>query len=159
MTLVLTRAAETSDLEALTVLCAEVHALHVAAHPERFRTLDAEAIRRSLADRLANPQQRVLVALRGEIVVGYVVLVVREFAAHAFGIARRVIDLEQIAVATDEQGKGVGDVLVAAARDFARERQIPEIELTVWAFNERARRFFSRHGFVAAYERRITSVG
>ena len=54
--------------------------------------------------------------------------------------------LDQIVVAPDVWGRGVGGMLLAAARRLSPER----LELRVNSDNARAIRFYARHGFVFA---------
>jgi GNAT superfamily N-acetyltransferase len=53
--------------------------------------------------------------------------------------------VEQLYVATDRQGEGVGRSLL----DLAKERSDGELQLWTFQVNDRARRFYERNGFVA----------
>jgi GNAT superfamily N-acetyltransferase len=53
--------------------------------------------------------------------------------------------VEQLYVAPDRLGEGIGGRLV----DRAKERQPAGLELWTFQVNARARRFYERHGFVA----------
>ena len=57
------------------------------------------------------------------------------------------LELQQIYVLKPWQGKGVAEALMAWALESARESSAPELYLTVFDHNERAKRFYSRHGF------------
>lgn len=58
------------------------------------------------------------------------------------------LELRQIYVLGPWQGTGVAESLMAWALDRARTRRAPEIYLTVFDDNHRAKRFYTRHGFV-----------
>jgi RimJ/RimL family protein N-acetyltransferase len=53
-----------------------------------------------------------------------------------------------LGVRESHAGRGIGGRLLAAAEDWARERQAVRLELTVVADNERARRLYEKAGFV-----------
>ena len=57
------------------------------------------------------------------------------------------LELQQIYVLSGWHGKGVAEELMQWAVSSARERGAPELYLTVFDHNERAKRFYARHGF------------
>ena len=57
------------------------------------------------------------------------------------------VELRRIYVDARLQGHGIGQELIAAARDAARELNGRTIWLSVWERNERAVAFYERHGF------------
>lgn len=86
------------------------------------------------------PDRVVLVAHRGGPVVGYLVA---ERQADGNGY------LDYVGVAPDEQGRGVGRMLVAAAcRELAERHGCPRADLTVRESNTAARRLYAALGFV-----------
>lgn len=58
------------------------------------------------------------------------------------------MELQQIYVLPEYHGRGVAETLMGWALDTARDRGAPELYLTVFDHNERAKRFYARHGFV-----------
>lgn len=58
------------------------------------------------------------------------------------------LELQQIYVLSDWQGAGVAARLMDWSLATARAQGAPEIYLTVFDHNERAKRFYARHGFV-----------
>jgi GNAT superfamily N-acetyltransferase len=63
------------------------------------------------------------------------------------------MELRQLYIYKPWQGLGIADVLTEWAKDTARARGAPELWLSVFTENPRARRFYARHGFeeVAPY--------
>ena len=57
------------------------------------------------------------------------------------------MELQQIYVLRPWHGRGVAEELMGWAIDAARAEGAPEIYLTVFDHNERAKRFYTRHGF------------
>jgi len=64
------------------------------------------------------------------------------------GPAPGSMELQQIYLLADWHGTGVADVLMNWGVRQAREDGAPELYLTVFDHNERAKRFYTRHGFV-----------
>ena len=58
------------------------------------------------------------------------------------------LELQQIYVSSAWHGKGVAEALMQWAIGAARARRAPSLYLTVFDHNERAKRFYTRHGFV-----------
>lgn len=59
----------------------------------------------------------------------------------------RVAELEEMYVAPDWRGRGVGGRLVGAFLDWAGEVGADRVAVTAFASNERALSFYRRHGF------------
>lgn len=57
------------------------------------------------------------------------------------------MELRQLYIFKPWQGLGIADALTLWAKDTARTRNAPEIWLSVFTENPRARRFYARHGF------------
>ena len=58
------------------------------------------------------------------------------------------LELQQVYVLPPWHGKGVADRLIEWALESAFELDAPELYLTVFDHNERAKRFYLRHSFV-----------
>ena len=83
--------------------------------------------------------------VQGEI-VGYAKL--RPLAAPAPHPCEGALELQQIYVLRPWHGHGIAEQLMHWALHRARELGAPELYLTVFDHNERAKRFYTRHGFV-----------
>lgn len=62
----------------------------------------------------------------------------------------RSLEIERIYIATERKGQGLGSVLMERALNEARQRGKAYVWLGVWEKNERAIRFYMKHGFYAA---------
>jgi ribosomal protein S18 acetylase RimI-like enzyme len=67
--------------------------------------------------------------------------------APAVDPADDAVELQQLYVAPEWQGRGVADRLMGWSLATASAVAAPEIYLTVFDHNERAKRFYARHGF------------
>jgi GNAT superfamily N-acetyltransferase len=95
---------------------------------------------------LLDPTIEWLTAEAGGQIVGYAKL--RALAAPAPNPQKGALELQQIYVLREWHGRGVAERLMHWALDRARTLGAPEIYLTVFDHNERAKRFYARHGFV-----------
>ena len=95
--------------------------------------------RRSLRRLLRRPSAVTLVAVAGRHIVGYAMLLFRR--------GSRVARLHSIARVPDASGRGIGEVLLAAAERNAAERRAVEMRLEVRPDNDRARALYERSGY------------
>lgn len=100
------------------------------------------ALRRSLAD----PAHRFQLAIDDDVIAGYAKLSPRWLDDPA--ILPGVLQLSQLYVGSAWHGTGIANALMAWTTLEARQRGATGLVLTVWENNERARRFYGRHGFV-----------
>lgn len=99
---------------------------------------------RSVQEELSSDDRSVIVAIRGELLLGY-------------AIAMRsadVVDLHRIGVHPDHRRTGVAHLLLAASADRARAHSVERMLLEVDSGNVAARGFYEREGFVQI-DRRI----
>lgn len=148
------RLADPGDAPAISELAVEVQALHAAAHPAIFKpagpaTLPTEVIR----EQMMAHAHRWWVAVRDGDIAGYAHVVVQVEPETAWRYATTAVTLDAMSVASRHRRFGVGSALVAAAREAAAALGAAELRLNVWAFNEGARVFYRRCGFVPMQER------
>lgn len=141
------RLASAADLERLVELNLEVHDLHVAHMPDLFKPADPEDVSAYFAAMVAADAAEIFVACEGPVVVGYLLLVLRERPEDPVMLAQRFAYIEQIGVTAEHRGRGHGHELIAAARTFARQRGLDRVELDTWGFNKAAHAFFHAEGF------------
>lgn len=154
------RVAEPSDAEHISALAAEVQMLHAVAHPGIFRpagphTFPPSAIR----ERMATPGHLFWVAVADGVIAGYAYATLRHEPETPWQHAATVCTLDQMGVAPAYRRHGAGAGLVEAVRRVAAEHGAREVRLDVWAFNDSARAFYRRCGFVTARERMWLPVG
>jgi ribosomal protein S18 acetylase RimI-like enzyme len=103
------------------------------------------------AAELADADNSVRFALTGGTPIGF--CKVSSLKLPAPDPAPGAMELRQLYIYKPWQGLGIADVLTGWAKDTARARGAPEIWLSVFTENPRARRFYARHGFeeVAPY--------
>ena len=94
---------------------------------------------------LADLSIRWRIAVAGEMPIGYAKL--SRLTAPAPTPLPGAMELQQIYVLRAWHGKGIADELMEWALDTARADGAPEIYLTVFDHNQRAKRFYTRYGF------------
>ena len=143
------RPAAPADVDSIAALNVDVQNIHAAAHPHIFKSVsDGEFAKTYIAEQLSKRDHFFFLAnLDGED-VGYIFARIVRRPENAYMHAWNFVYIDQISVKPAHQGKGCGTALIQAVRDLAKEHNIDTIALDFWAFNEKARAFFTRQGFV-----------
>ncbi|MCC3312235.1 GNAT family N-acetyltransferase [Nocardia africana] len=99
---------------------------------------------------LSDPQRVVLKAVIGGDIVGYTMLIAGEPVDPMVATmieARPALEISKMYVIPGYHGRGVSTALMDAAVDYARRGGFSVIWLGVNQRNERAQRFYGKHGF------------
>ncbi|EQB01932.1 GNAT family N-acetyltransferase [Sphingobium baderi] len=149
MTPILWRRAEMRDAPALSVLGGATFLASFAHdHPggpliDHIRNAHGEAYYRAA---LADPNRTVLI---GETPlgapVGYAMLTPPDLPVPV--VEGQDVELKRFYLLGDWQGKGNGDALMERVMEQARAQKAQRLLLAVYPANEKARRFYARHGF------------
>ena len=142
------RRARRDDAEALGKLGASLMRAHFAFDAKRFLSpgANAEAGYASfLSSQLDSDDSLVLVAERGDEIIGYVFAGIEPMSWKELrGPAGFIHDL---LVTDDARGAGTGERLLEEAVAWLTERGVPRVMLWTAAPNTGAQRLFERHGF------------
>ena len=98
-----------------------------------------------MAKDLADPSVHWRIATVDEEPIGYAKLT--PLRAPAQDARAGALELQQIYVLGPWHGKGIAEELMGWAVQSARAQGAPELYLTVFDHNQRAKRFYTRHGF------------
>jgi diamine N-acetyltransferase len=148
------RTATVADAALLSALNADVQAMHAQAMPWWFKPPGPETFPAAAAAALlARSENLVLIAEVASEPVGYVYAEVVQRPEDSFRYAYRMLYLHHLSVRPAWQRRGIGEALLEPVRKAATERGIALVGLDVWSFNEEARAFFRRQGFVTFNER------
>lgn len=149
MTALALRPAETADLPALSALASEAFIakfghLYSAANLQHF--LGEALSQEAFASDLANPERRIQLAMRDGKLAGFAKVSFNcGFPDHARGL--RAMELKQLYTAPDAIGGGIGSALMDWAMAALADRGADEVQLSVYAGNDGAHRFYRRYGF------------
>lgn len=154
------RRATMEDAPILTCLTGPVQALHAQAYPQIFKpSFDADAMTQHFEQILTSASNYIFIGeVNGEAVGNvYAQMVVRP--ENVFTYAMEYINIDQISVNPEHQGKGYGTQLTEYVFELARAKGISRITLTVWAFNAQATRFYEKLGFSRVLGRMEINLG
>ncbi|MFI5779623.1 GNAT family N-acetyltransferase [Nocardia sp. NPDC051570] len=141
------------DAEALSDVAATTFPLACppGLPPEQIERFIEEALSEDrFGDYLSDPDRTVLKAVAGEEIVGYTMLIAGDPADPEVARAvvhRPAIEINKMYVLPGHHGSGVSTALMRAAVDTARRGEYTVVWLGVDQQNERAQRFYGKHGF------------
>jgi GNAT superfamily N-acetyltransferase len=147
---ILIRPAAIDDAEPLTDLAYTTFWDAFAAHPKNApddladymrNAFSVEQITRELAD---EKSIFLLAEIEGDL-AGYSKIVLDYIEPGV--VAERPVELNRLYSRQEFLGKGVGQTLMAACFDRARELNRDVMWLGVWEYNPRAQRFYEKNGF------------
>lgn len=136
-----------------------VQQVHHDALPGQFKAPDAAAVRGFFDGCLGRPETVAFVAEddRSAGPVGYVLAEEVRRPETPLTLPGAVMYLHHIAVVPAETRHGWGAALMRAVEDEAARRQLDEIRLDFWSFNDRAECFFAGLGY-APYNVRVSKA-
>jgi ribosomal protein S18 acetylase RimI-like enzyme len=146
---VILRPATPQDLPALARLAREAFtakfgALYSAVNLTMF--LEESLSEQAFAADLANPDRTIMLAERDGDLLGFAkIATVCGFPDHATG--QRCMELKQLYTAPTAIGRGIGGRLMDWAMEQFTARGADEVQLSVYAENLDAHRFYRRYGF------------
>jgi GNAT superfamily N-acetyltransferase len=141
------RRAEARDIERIAIINAEVQELHVSRRPDQFRPASAEDLLASVDQLVRGDSGLVWVAERGDRVLAYAVVSVRETGPGPHLNTRTWWELDAIGVDAAHRRSGLGRALVEQIQAEARAASVGALELVCWDFNHDALGAFSKLGF------------
>jgi GNAT superfamily N-acetyltransferase len=153
------RQASLRDYEEMCGLFDQLDRIHRDARPDMFQPFPPPTrTREQVAHWLAQPDSTVLVAQSEQGVVGLAVLLTRAPSGFAGAVPRKVIELDNLVVRSDQRGRRVGRRLLAAAVEWSRQRRATHVEVAVHEFNRDAKRFYENFGFASSIDRLVLAA-
>jgi GNAT superfamily N-acetyltransferase len=142
------RSAVMADYEQLCELFEEVDILHRETRPDIFRKPEGPArSRERVAHLVGGPTETILVAERGDRLLGLSVVVESPASANPLHVPRQVVEIVTVVVRKSARGQGIGRSLIAASLEWAKRRGAEHVEISVYAFNEDALKIYTAAGF------------
>ena len=143
------RKATLSDRELIADLCRTTFynafaVYNTKANMDKFmnEVLDRE----KLMAELDFPDNIFLLAFKGDAPAGYVKMRDKSIPEETLG-TDNLMEIARIYTASAEIGKGVGSLLLNECVSIAKQKRRQYIWLGVWEKNDKAIRFYERHGF------------
>lgn len=134
-----------SDREVINRLAREVHALHVEWRPDIYEMPEELYTAERFSE--AVKERQLYTAKIGSEVVGYVLLKIRRYDWPGV-VRRKVMILDEICVAQDFRGQGIGSRMVEEVRALAKAFGCTDLQLGVYPQNDAAISFYQKCGFM-----------
>lgn len=135
------------DADILAKLCSEIQKLHIKLQPLIFKEPSHQELADLFRERIADPDYIAFLAFDGEKPVGYIVLHILRKPENVFAYSRNILEIDHIHITEKYRRQGICKKLFAKAIETARSFNIENIQLGVWARNDRAISAFNALGF------------
>jgi XTP/dITP diphosphohydrolase len=145
--MIMIRRANPLDFEAVKALFREGDDHHRDLRADGIRLDHVDYERADFDKTLADPAVVVFIAESQSTVLGFLRARKLETAATRIHAAARIALVDEVVVAVESRGRGVGKALLDEIKSWAREQACDGVELNVYASNEEAVAFYRREGF------------
>ena len=142
---IIIRKAKLNDFQGVHKLIMQVHKLHVSKRDDIYRDVDPMNFEEFKTE-LSNSNNIYLIAELENKIVGICFSQIKEILNNKIMKDRRLLHIEDICVDENYQKKGIGKKLYNQIVQLAKEKNIDNIELMVWGFNENAIKFYKNLG-------------
>lgn len=140
------RRAEEKDLAGINSLLYQVLSVHHEGRPDIFFGGVKKYDDPEILEIIKNDRTPVFVAVEGEKVLGYSFCIFQEVKDSHILRPIKTLYLDDLCVDSTCRGQNIGRALFEYTRNFAKESGCYNLTLNVWAFNERAIRFYENAG-------------
>lgn len=157
---IIIRKAKIGDFQGIHKLIMQVHKLHVNERNDIYKDVDpmnAEEFRTELS----NSNNIYLIAELENEIIGICFSQIKKISNNKIMKNRKILHIENICVDENLQKKGIGKKLYNQIVELAKEKNIDNIELMVWGFNENAIKFYENLGMNIKnlkFEQKISSL-
>ena len=144
------RRATADDIEILISLYKEFHEFHVRGVPDRLRTpanCDHAGLRKKLGSILERSDAVIFVAESEDGIVGLAEAYIRQDQANAHRVAYKYVLLQSMFVREVHRRQKIGQIILLAVEQWARENSASEIRLDIWEFGDGPLEFYEKRGY------------
>ena len=157
---IIIRKAKISDFQGIHNLIMQVHKLHVNERNDIYKDVDPMDFEEFRTE-LSNSNNIYLIAELENEIVGICFSQIKEISNNKIMKNRKILHIENICVDENHQKKGIGKKLYKQIVQLDKEKNIDNIELMVWGFNENAIKFYKNLGMNIKnlkFEKKISSL-
>ena len=147
------RRATVDDAEGILALLGQVEAIHQKGRPDLFLEHGTKYTAAELFEIMTDAERPIFVAAVGERVVGYIFGIITETRDSTMLVDMKTIHLDDVCVDESCRGMGIGGLLMEYVIAWAKSVGCNRMDLDVWEFNDGARRFYEKYGFVTQKRR------
>ena len=148
------RLAVMDDLPGINVLHEQLHIQHIGYRPDIFAPIEQPVFDTLMIPYIEKPDKDILLSENGGRIDGYAAVSVCDTSKGAGEILPfTFIEVNELCVAGNAQGRGIGTALLDSVKQYARDRGAKFVELGVNAQNTGAQEFYKANGmFVKNYK-------
>lgn len=140
------RFAKPEDTMGILRLLEQIGRLHYNLRPDMFQEHAQKYGASQVLARLANAATPTFVAVDGEKVLGYSFCEIKVFSEHPVMADHKELFLEDLCVAENARGQGVGKALYNYVCQYAKTQECHNLTLHVWHDNAGAVGFYEKMG-------------
>jgi ribosomal protein S18 acetylase RimI-like enzyme len=142
-----------TDVDQIVEINGEVQDIHRTIKPHIFKAARSIEIRNIFDKMLTNEAFCFFVCeINGEI-VGYISVQTIIRNEHAFKYSEKYLELDQICIKAELRQKGIGKAFMQKIKEYAIDKGMDRIDLSVWTDNKNAVKAFEAMGFEEFYKR------
>ena len=141
------RFATYEDIEQINIIRKEVNDLHVKENPRIFKAGFSKEVAEYINQYINSQDKFLIICEENGLICSYAMvnIVIKPETAYRYEI--KFLEIQEIGTLQAQQGKGYGKQLILKVKDIAKGHGINRIELNMWAFNEKALKFYEKLGF------------
>lgn len=144
---IIIRRAEEKDIPFIYELLGYIREVHYKGRPDVFKSSGAKYSADELKEKLKNKDEAVFVAYDGSNPLGYVCAQLKITKDNSVLIDKKTLYIDDLCVYEKCHNRGVGRMLIDAAKDYAKSISCNSMELNVWKFDGSAEGFYRSYGF------------
>lgn len=134
---------ESKDYPEIDRLMKELHELHVKGRPDLYTELEHPYSQEEFEKIVDDPETIAIVSQEEDKVIGLCIGTLRKKSGM---VEMRTLYMDDLVVDRDYRGKGIASQLYREMEERGRKAGAKRLDLMVWEFNERARRFYENQG-------------
>lgn len=141
------RLAVIDDINGINVLHKQLHVQHIAYRPDIFAPIEQPIFDSLMVPYIENDGKDIIISENDGVIDGYAAISVSDTSKGAGEILPFVfVEVNELCVAENAQGRGIGSALLDAVKAYAKEKGAKFVELGVQAQNTGAQEFYKANG-------------
>ena len=141
------RLAVMNDLAGINVLHAQLHIQHIGYRPDIFAPIEQPVFDTLMIPYIKDDSKDIVISENDGVIDGYAAISVCDTSKGAGEILPfTFVEVNELCVAENAQGKGIGTALLDAVKQYAKDKGAKFVELGVNAQNTGAQEFYKANG-------------
>lgn len=140
------RFAAPKDVPGILALLRQVGRVHHEGRPDLFRAGAQKYSASQVLAMLDKPDSPIFVAVEDDTLLGYGFCFVQTYRQDPVLADRITLYIDDLCVDENHRGQQIGTAIYKTILRYAKQRRCHSVTLNVWAFNERAHKFYESLG-------------